>query len=171
MAVRTCLNQCVSISHGLYTIKSYVFLFYSLSSPRSCSTQNFLSSLSSSSSSVSSLKTPPIRPLIPVLLPILLLLLVLLAVVPPRPVSLLAFSTVSLPLPPPLVVLPCMHHSFFLSSLDSNVSPLYSEDLTCVCTNTAFQTAAGACLTANCTAAEQATAQQLQQTECGKSLK
>ncbi|KAG1734503.1 hypothetical protein EDB19DRAFT_1154120 [Suillus lakei] len=39
-------------------------------------------------------------------------------------------------------------------------------DLACVCTSTAFQTAAGACLQANCTAAEVAQAQTLQQSEC-----
>lgn len=39
-------------------------------------------------------------------------------------------------------------------------------DLSCVCTSTAFQDAAGACLQANCTTAEIAQAQALQQTEC-----
>ncbi|KAG2338287.1 hypothetical protein BDR05DRAFT_969361 [Suillus weaverae] len=39
-------------------------------------------------------------------------------------------------------------------------------DLACVCTSTAFQTAATACLQANCTAAELAAAQSLQKSEC-----
>ncbi|KAG1774607.1 hypothetical protein EV702DRAFT_519668 [Suillus placidus] len=39
-------------------------------------------------------------------------------------------------------------------------------DLSCVCTSTAFQTAASACLQANCTAAELAEALSLQKTEC-----
>ncbi|KAN0127861.1 hypothetical protein V8E53_014308 [Lactarius tabidus] len=42
-------------------------------------------------------------------------------------------------------------------------------DLTCVCTNTAFQAAAAACLKANCTAADQQAALQLQQAECTNS--
>ncbi|KAG1831638.1 hypothetical protein EV424DRAFT_1534304 [Suillus variegatus] len=39
-------------------------------------------------------------------------------------------------------------------------------DLSCVCTSTAFQDAAGACLQANCTTAEVAQAMALQQSEC-----
>ncbi|KAG2073248.1 hypothetical protein BDR04DRAFT_1010931 [Suillus decipiens] len=39
-------------------------------------------------------------------------------------------------------------------------------NLTCVCSSTAFQTAAGTCLQANCTAAEVAQANALQQDEC-----
>ncbi|KAG2158669.1 uncharacterized protein EDB93DRAFT_1245900 [Suillus bovinus] len=39
-------------------------------------------------------------------------------------------------------------------------------DLSCVCTSTAFQAAAGACLQANCTATDIAQAQALQQSEC-----
>ncbi|OJA19755.1 hypothetical protein AZE42_06786 [Rhizopogon vesiculosus] len=40
------------------------------------------------------------------------------------------------------------------------------SDLPCVCTSTTFQTAAGACLQANCTAAEVQSATQLQTAEC-----
>ncbi|KAG1867047.1 hypothetical protein C8R48DRAFT_671932 [Suillus tomentosus] len=40
------------------------------------------------------------------------------------------------------------------------------SDLACVCTSTAFQAAAGACLQANCTTAEVAQAQALQQSQC-----
>ncbi|KAJ8587679.1 hypothetical protein M405DRAFT_934573 [Rhizopogon salebrosus TDB-379] len=39
-------------------------------------------------------------------------------------------------------------------------------DLTCVCSSSAFQTAAGACLQANCTAADIQAATQIQTTEC-----
>ncbi|WVQ97506.1 hypothetical protein IAU59_004620 [Kwoniella sp. CBS 9459] len=39
-------------------------------------------------------------------------------------------------------------------------------DVTCVCTNAAFQNAAGACLVANCTADEQTAATSLQQVLC-----
>ncbi|WVF70406.1 hypothetical protein IAT40_005196 [Kwoniella sp. CBS 6097] len=39
-------------------------------------------------------------------------------------------------------------------------------DVTCVCTNAAFQNAAGACLIANCTADEQTAAASLQQVLC-----
>ncbi|KDQ56218.1 hypothetical protein JAAARDRAFT_79292 [Jaapia argillacea MUCL 33604] len=39
-------------------------------------------------------------------------------------------------------------------------------DLACVCTNVNFQTTAAACLAANCTAADQQTALQLQTAEC-----
>ncbi|KAI9441923.1 hypothetical protein H4582DRAFT_2055718 [Lactarius indigo] len=40
-------------------------------------------------------------------------------------------------------------------------------DLTCVCSNRAFQSAAAQCLNANCTTAEQQSALELQQAECG----
>ncbi|OAX35534.1 hypothetical protein K503DRAFT_785016 [Rhizopogon vinicolor AM-OR11-026] len=40
------------------------------------------------------------------------------------------------------------------------------SDLPCVCTSTTFQSAAGACLQANCTTAEVQTATQLQTAEC-----
>ncbi|KAF8872897.1 hypothetical protein BD779DRAFT_1571408 [Infundibulicybe gibba] len=40
-------------------------------------------------------------------------------------------------------------------------------DLQCVCTNTAFQTAAATCLTTTCTPADVTAAQALQATECG----
>jgi alkylhydroperoxidase/carboxymuconolactone decarboxylase family protein YurZ len=43
----------------------------------------------------------------------------------------------------------------------------YSADLNCVCTSDAFQTAAGACLTANCTADEVGQALALQAAQCG----
>ncbi|KAH7920558.1 hypothetical protein BV22DRAFT_1132975 [Leucogyrophana mollusca] len=39
-------------------------------------------------------------------------------------------------------------------------------DISCVCTSTAFQSAALSCLQANCTSAEVSAATQLQQTEC-----
>lgn len=45
-------------------------------------------------------------------------------------------------------------------------SSFSSTDLTCVCTNTAFQAAAKACLLANCTTADQQAALQLEQAEC-----
>jgi len=54
------------------------------------------------------------------------------------------------------------------SSLSSSTCTSYT-DLTCVCSNTAFQTAAETCLKASCTAADQATALQLQEAECGSS--
>ncbi|KAH9055383.1 hypothetical protein EDB87DRAFT_1641557 [Lactarius vividus] len=40
-------------------------------------------------------------------------------------------------------------------------------DLTCVCSNKAFQSASAACLNANCTTADQQAALELQQAECG----
>ncbi|KAH9976462.1 hypothetical protein BGW80DRAFT_1293861 [Lactifluus volemus] len=41
------------------------------------------------------------------------------------------------------------------------------QDLSCVCNNTVFKTAAANCLTANCTAQDQQTALQLEQSQCG----
>ncbi|KAF8267915.1 hypothetical protein EI94DRAFT_1683362 [Lactarius quietus] len=54
------------------------------------------------------------------------------------------------------------------NSQSSSTCPSFT-DVTCVCSNTAFQAAAAACLKANCTTADQESAQQLQQAECGSS--
>ncbi|KAH9066000.1 hypothetical protein EDB83DRAFT_2315020 [Lactarius deliciosus] len=43
-------------------------------------------------------------------------------------------------------------------------------DLTCVCSNKAFQSASAACLNANCTTADQQSALELQLAECGSAL-
>ena len=42
-----------------------------------------------------------------------------------------------------------------------------STDLSCVCNSTSFKATAASCLTANCTAADQQAALQLEQQECG----
>ncbi|KAI9452282.1 hypothetical protein BJY52DRAFT_1293796 [Lactarius psammicola] len=56
-----------------------------------------------------------------------------------------------------------------LGCLQGSVSPNTCPDIsnvTCLCTNSAFQAATAACLQANCTAADQASALALQQSQC-----
>jgi hypothetical protein len=60
------------------------------------------------------------------------------------------------------------HWSHF--SLSDSAS-FNSQDLSCVCNNTVFKTAAANCLTANCTAQDQQTALQLEQSQCGNSMR
>ncbi|KAG2102848.1 uncharacterized protein F5147DRAFT_287195 [Suillus discolor] len=64
----------------------------------------------------------------------------------------------------PSGVTPCILSCSSQAASAGNCSSF--SDLTCVCTSTAFQDAAGACLQANCTTAEVAQAQALQQSEC-----
>ncbi|PBK67571.1 hypothetical protein ARMSODRAFT_959181 [Armillaria solidipes] len=53
------------------------------------------------------------------------------------------------------------------SHADANVTQSsFRTDLTCICTNTAFQDAAASCLQSTCTAEEQQAAAALQQSEC-----
>ncbi|KAI0276172.1 hypothetical protein BGY98DRAFT_987184, partial [Russula aff. rugulosa BPL654] len=62
----------------------------------------------------------------------------------------------------------CTLACLVLSSLNlTHAAHIRSTDLSCVCNSTSFQETAASCLVANCTAADQQAAQELQKEECG----
>ena len=83
---------------------------------------------------------------------------------PLMPVFSLAFNKASLTALVLRCALSCSIASLYLPP---HIAHFRSTDLTCVCSSTSFQATAAACLQANCTAADQQAAIQLQQQECG----
>ncbi|KIL58151.1 hypothetical protein M378DRAFT_170951 [Amanita muscaria Koide BX008] len=78
-------------------------------------------------------------------------------------ITLAALFAVALSQTPPQCVLQCSQAA--LGSATNKTCTSFADP--CVCTDTGFKTADGACLQANCTAADQAAAAQLASTFCG----
>jgi hypothetical protein len=61
----------------------------------------------------------------------------------------------------------CVVKLVLTSLILTHAAHIRSTDLSCVCNSTSFQQTAANCLTANCTAADQQAALELQKQECG----
>ncbi|KAI0915392.1 hypothetical protein AcW1_003930 [Taiwanofungus camphoratus] len=73
-------------------------------------------------------------------------------------------SSIVLPSGAPAGITPCILNCVTQAASSGGCSSF--EDLSCVCTSSAFQSAARSCLQSNCTTAEQQSADVLQQQEC-----